>query len=592
MHRFKTLAAVCGLLGLLVSTTVVHDATAASRRPVVGKKGMAVAVEPLATRAAADILMKGGNAVDAAVGLGLALAVTHPSAGNIGGGGFMVIRLADGTAVAIDYREKAPGKAHARMYLDEDGNRAVNPAISLPRPDGSTFHPNTNRIHHLAIGVPGTPAGLALALEKYGTMSMAEVAQYAIDLAENGFILTDRIARGLNSRKAIFSQIPASRKAMLRADGEDWQEGDRWIQKDLAETLKRIARYGHDGFYKGKTAELIEKDMKAGGGMIDRADLANYRAVIREPVRNVYRGIYETFTMPLPSSGGITMAMMLNILEGYDLGRMGHNSSSTLHVMAEAMRLAYADRARYLGDADFVEIPGHLTTKDYAAAQRSKIDPFFATPSEEVGPELTLATEPDETTHYSVVDQWGNAVSNTYTLEGGYGSHIVIAGTGMLTNNEMGDFNPVPGITRPTGQIGTPPNLIEPNKRMLSSMSPTIVTRNGELYLVVGSPGGRTIINTTMQLILNVVDHGMNMQEAVDAPRIHHQWFPDQVRIESGVGRDVLDALKAMGHEISSRGWGGGSYRQGDGHSIMVDPDTGYRLGAPDPRREGAAFGH
>ncbi len=589
LHRFKTLIV---LFGLILLSFPVTDACAASRKPVVGKKGMAVAVEPMATKIAADILKNGGNAVDAAVALGLALAVTHPSAGNIGGGGFMVIRMADGTAVAVDYREKAPGKAHARMYLDEEGNRAVNPAISFTRSDGSTFHPATNRIHHLAIGVPGTVAGFALALEKYGSMSMAEVIQPAIDLAEQGFILTDRIARGLNGRRTIFSQIPASKEAMLRADGEDWKEGDRWIQKDLAETLKRIARDGHDGFYKGMTAELIEKDMKAGGGMIDRTDLANYQAIIREPVRTTYRDEYEIISMPPPSSGGITMSLMVNILEGYDLGRMGHNSSNTLHVMTEAMRRAYADRARHLGDADFVEIPEHLTTKEYAAKLRSTIDPFFATPSEDVGPELTLPEESFQTTHYSVVDQFGNAASNTYTLEGGYGSHIVIAGTGMITNNEMGDFNPQPGITRSTGQIGTEPNLIEPNKRMLSSMSPTIVTRNGDLHLVVGSPGGRTIINTTMQLILNVIDHGMNIQEAVDAPRIHHQWFPDRLRLESGVGRETADTLQAKGHELSSRGFGGGSYRQGDGHSIMVDPDTGYRLGAPDPRIEGAAFGH
>lgn len=589
IHRLKILIAASGMV---LSLITVYNVDAASRKPVIGKKGMAVAVEPLATKIAARILKKGGNAVDAAVGLGFALAVTHPSAGNIGGGGFMIIRLADGTAIAVDYREKAPGKAHNRMYLDETGNRAVNPSISLTRSDGSIYHPFTNRIHHLAIGVPGTVAGLTLALEKFGTMTVTEVIQPAIDLAENGFILSDRIAQSLNSRKIIFSQIPASKNAMMRRDGIDWTEGDRWIQKDLAETLKRIAKNGHDGFYKGKTAELIEKDMKSGSGMIDRADLANYRAVIRKPIHNTYRGIYETISMPPPSSGGITMAMMFNILEGYDIGRMGHNSSSTIHVMAEAMRLAYADRAKYLGDADFVEITSDLTTKDYAATQRSKVDPFFATPSENLGPKLTLAREPDETTHYSVVDQWGNAVSNTYTLEGGYGSHIVITGTGMLTNNEMGDFNPDPGVTKSNGQIGTPPNLIEPNKRMLSSMSPTIVTRNGELYLVVGSPGGRTIINTTMQLILNVIDHGMNMQEAVDAPRVHHQWFPDRLRIEGGVGREVIDALKVMGHDISSRGFGGGNYRQGDGHSIMVDPETDYRMGAPDPRIEGAAFGH
>ena len=583
MNKLRLVTIVCILTLLSIP---IHNVTAASGKPVIGKKGMAVAVEPLATKIAADILKKGGNAIDAAVGLGLALAVTHPSAGNIGGGGFMVIRLADGTAVAVDYREKAPGKAHERMFLDEKGSRAVNKNIILSRTDGSAYHPYTNRIHHLAIGVPGTVAGFSLALDKYGTMSMAEVIQPAIVLAEKGFILSDRLARSLNSQNTIFSQIPASKKALMRKDQKAWKEGHRWVQKDLAATFRRIARDGHDGFYKGTTAELIEKDMKNGGGMIDRTDLANYRAVVREPIRNKYRENYEIISMPPPSSGGITMSMMLNILEGYDLTRMGHNSSNTIHLMAEVMRLAYADRASFLGDSDFEEIPKHLTKKDYGFIQRSKVNHFFATPSEEVGPELKLATEPDETTHYSVVDQWGNAVSNTYTLEGGYGSHIVIAGTGMLTNNEMGDFNPDRGITKSNGQIGTKPNLIEPNKRMLSSMSPPIVTRNGELYLVVGSPGGRTIINTTMQLILNVIDHGMNMQEAVDAPRIHHQWFPDRLRLESGIANDVINTLKVMGHDISA------GRSQGDGHSIMIDPDTNHRQGAPDPSIEGAAFGH
>ena len=587
--RIKILLTWCFVFTLVSSTSYVE---AASRKPVVGKKGMAVAVEPIATMVAADILKKGGNAIDAAVALGLALAVTHPSAGNIGGGGFMVIRLADGSAAAVDYREKAPGKANAKMYLDANGDRAVNPNVTLTRRDGSTYHPFTNRVHHLAIGVPGTVAGFALALEKYGTMSMAEVIQPAIDLAEKGFILTERVARGLNGRKVIFSQIPASGTAMLRSDGNDWKEGDRWIQKDLAETFKRIAKNGHDGFYKGKTAELIEKDMMAGGGMIDRTDLTNYQAIIREPIRGTYRGEYEIIAMPPPSSAGITMTMMLNILEGYDLKRMGHNSSNTLHVMSESMRRAYADRAKYLGDADFVKIPEHLTTKEHAAKHRATIDPFFATPSENLGPELAQSSESKETTHYSVADEWGNAVSNTYTLEGGYGSHIVITGTGMLTNNEMGDFNPEPGVTKSNGQIGTPANLIEPNKRMLSSMSPSIVTKEGKLFLVVGSPGGRTIINTTMQLILNVIDHGMNIQEAVDAARIHHQWFPDRLNIEGGVSQEIIESLKAKGHEIRASGFFGGSYRQGDGHSIMVDPDTGYRLGAPDPRIEGAAFGH
>ena len=577
------------LLALFIVLSVPVHAPAASKRPVVGKKGMVVAVEPLATKIGAEILKKGGNAIDAAVAVGFALAVTHPSAGNVGGGGFMIIRMANGDAVAIDYREKAPIKATATMYLDENGEYARNPNITnVSRRTGEESHPYNYRNHHLAIGVPGTVAGMTLALEKYGTMSIEEVIQPAIDLAEKGHILTDRYARGLNGRAPIFSQIPASKKAMLRADGQPWEEGDRRVQKDLAETFKRIAKNGHDGFYNGKTAELIEKDMMANGGMMTREDLTGYRAIIREPIRGTYRGEYGIISMPPPSSGGITLTMMLNILEEYDLKKLGHNSSRTIHLMAEAMRRAYADRAQYLGDIDFVEIPiGRLTSKEHAARHRMTIDPYHATRSEELGPELNLSPESNETTHYSVADQYGNAVSNTYTLEGGYGSHIVITGAGFLTNNEMSDFNKKPGVTLSNGQIGTKANLIAPEKRMLSSMTPTIVTKGGEVYLVVGSPGGRTIINTTLQLILNVVDHGMTIQQAVDAPRLHHQWFPDRLNIEGhGTPVDVIDALTIMGHKVSARGG------QGDGHSIMVDPETGYRLGGPDSRSNGAAYGH
>ena len=569
-------------------------ASAASRKPVVGKKGMVVAVEPQATRIGADILKKGGNAIDAAVAVGFALAVTHPSAGNIGGGGFMIVRMHDGTAVAIDYREKAPIKATAEMYLDENGERARNPRIQVKNSlTGEMEHPYTNRIHHLAVGVPGTVAGMILALEKYGTMPLKEVIQPAIGLAERGFILSDRIADGLNTEAPVFSQIPASKKALLRADGQPWKGGDRWIQKDLAETLKRIAKDGHDGFYKGKTAEFIEKDMLANSGMITREDLAKYQAVLRDPIRGVYRDEYEIISMPPPSSGGITLTMMLNIIEGYDLKALGPNSSRTLHLMTETMRRAFADRAQFLGDADFVEISiEQLTSKEHAAKHRMTINPYRATPSSALGPAITPAKESLQTTHYSVVDQYGNAVSNTYTLEGGYGAKIVITGGGFLMNNEMGDFNPQPGVTKANGQIGTKPNLIEPEKRMLSSMTPTIVTRNGKLFLVAGSPGGRTIINTTMQILLNVIDHGMTIQEAVDAPRVHHSWFPDTLSVEYDVPADVIDGLTVQGHPLKTTGYLNKPYRQGDGHSIMVDPETGYRLGAPDPRIEGAAFGH
>lgn len=585
------------LLSILMASAValsgVGKVGAISRDPVVGKKGMAVAQEAQAARVGQEILKKGGNSVDAAVAVAFALAVTHPSAGNIGGGGFMVIRTADGQAVTIDYREKAPGKATAEMFLDGNGEGARNQDVTAKDSKGVSYHPFTNRIHHLAVGVPGTVAGMTLALQKYGSLPLAVVIQPAIDLAEKGILLSDAQSEGLNRASAIFSQIPSSKKVMMQADGKPWLPGDRWIQKDLAETFKRIAKEGRDGFYKGKTAELIENAMIANGGLITRDDLANYQAVVREPLRSQYRG-YEVLSMPPPSSGGIVLAEILNTLEGYDLNKLGAGSSKTLHLMTEAMRRAFAERAQYIGDPDFVDVPvAELTSKEHATRLRTTIDPYFASPSQNFGPKLSEPYESTETTHFSVVDQWGGAVSNTYTLEGGYGSYIVIEGAGFLTNNEMGDFNSKPGTTLATGQIGTPANLIEPNKRMLSSMTPAIVTKAGRLFLVVGSPGGRTIINTTLQLILNVIDHGMTMQEAVDAPRIHHQWFPDVLNMESGVPNDVIDALRAKGHKINLNGFGAGPYRQGSGNSIMVDPKTGDRLGAPDPRSaDSAAYGY
>lgn len=585
------------LLTLLLTGTVVLSgvgtASAISRDPVVGKKGMVVAQESQAARVGQEILKKGGNAVDAAVAVAFALAVTHPSAGNIGGGGFMVIRTAEGKAVTIDYREKAPGKATADMFLDDKGAGARNPDVTTKDSKGVSSHPFTNRIHLLAVGVPGTVAGLTQALEKYGSLPLATVIQPAIDLAEKGFILSDNVADGLNRASAIFVQIPSSKKVMMQADGKPWQAGDRWMQKDLAETFKRIAKDGRDGFYKGKTAELIEKAMRTNGGLITREDLANYQVVIREPIRSTYRG-YEVLSMPPPSSGGMVLAEILNILEGYDLKKLGAGSSKTLHLMAEAMRRSFAERAQFIGDPDFVSVPvAELTSKEHAVRQRATIDPYSASRSQDFGPKLTEPYESTETTHFSVVDQWGAAVSNTYTLEGGYGSYIVIDGAGFLTNNEMGDFNSKPGTTLATGQIGTPPNSIVPNKRMLSSMTPAIVTKDGKPYLVVGSPGGRTIINTTLQLILNVIDHGMTMQEAVDAPRIHHQWFPDVLNIESGIPNDVIDALRAKGHKINQIGFTGGPYRQGSGNAILINASTGDRLGAPDPRSaDSAAYGH
>lgn len=549
-------------------------APAASRQPVRAERGMVVAVEPLAAEIGADILRQGGNAVDAAVAVGFALAVTHPSAGNLGGGGFMLIRLADGRAVAIDYRETAPARATPTMYLDP----------RLP-PDAST-------VGHLAAGVPGTVDGLITALEKYGTMSLPRVIRPAIDLAGRGIVVDRRIAEGLRAVSRDLARFPSSARVFLKPHGELYAEGDLLVQEDLAATLKRIARHGREGFYGGETADLIARDMAANGGIITREDLAGYQAIIRKPVRGSYRG-FEILSMPPPSSGGVALIEMLNILEGYDLGAPGFGSGRGLRLMVEAMRRAYADRAQFLGDADFSAVPvDRLISKGHARELRSTIDTLRATPSRTPEP-APGGVEGTHTTHYSVVDGQGNAVANTYTINDWYGSRAVVAGAGFLLNDEMDDFNTKPGVTNARGRIGTAPNLIAPGKRMLSSMTPTIVVRDGRPYLITGSPGGRTIINTVLQVILNVIDHRMDIQAAVDAPRIDHEWFPDLVRMEPGFAPAEIQALRMGGYTVSAGITAtGDTYVQGDAHSILVDPDTGVLLGAPDRRRLGAAAGY
>ena len=543
----------------------------AQKWPVYAKHGMVVSTNRIASEVGTEILKRGGNAVDAAVATGFALAVVHPSAGNIGGGGFMVIRLANGTCTTFDYREKAPKAAHEKMYLDENGQ--------LVR--------NLNHDGYLAVGVPGTVAGFAAALEKYGTMTLAEVLQPAIELAENGFTLSYNLVRDFQYLAPQFADYPGSVKKFSKPDGSFYEMDEIWQQPDLAATLRRIAEKGRDGFYKGKTAEIFETEMKANGGLITRADLAAYQAVERKPVENSYRG-YTLYSMAPPSSGGITLSIMLNILEGYNLEKMGHNSADYIHVVTEAMRRAYADRAEHLGDPDFnPDLPlEKLLDKSYAEALRRTISMEKTSVSDPAS--FDWGEESEETTHFSVVDKDGNAVSNTYTLEYSYGSRIVLNGAGFLLNNEMGDFNPWPGHTDSTGLIGTQPNLVQPDKRMLSSMTPSILAKDGKTIMLIGTPGGRTIINTVLQCILNVVDFDMNIFEAVNAPRFHHQWLPDVTRIEKwGTTNDSVEKLEARGHHIRWR------RAQGQAMGIYIDPESNLRTGGCDPRSaDGAAVGY
>jgi gamma-glutamyltranspeptidase/glutathione hydrolase len=455
------------------------------------------------------------------------------------------------------------------MFLDENGEYSRE------------IHHNSHR----AVGVPGTVAGFALAHRSYGKLPWEQLVRPAVDLAEEGFVLTQALARSLAALVQRSQRYPATIEAFSR-NGEPYAAGETLRQPDLAGTLRRIMRHGRDGFYRGETARLIAAEMRRGGGVITEEDLARYEAQERTPVRGTYRG-YDIISMPPPSSGGVALVEMLNVLEGYELEAMGHNSAAYIHHLTEAMRLAYRDRALLLADMDFVDVPiERLTSKSYAAELRQQIDESVAGMS--APSDLGLPYESEETTHYSVVDGDGMAVSVTYTLEQGYGSKIVVPGAGFLLNNEMGDFNPKRGLTTPEGLIGTSPNLARPEQRMLSSMTPTIIARDGELVAVVGSPGGRTIINSVLQVILNVVEFNMNIQRAVDARRLHHQWLPDLVRIEEGgVTAEILRRLREMGHDVTVRG------RQGQTHSIMIDPITNERLGAPDSRvRDAGAAGH
>ncbi len=550
----------------VITTSAVTQNQATQEMGVESKTGLVVSTSSLASEAGASVLHQGGNAVDAAVATAFALAVTHPSAGNIGGGGFMVIRRANGEAATIDYRETAPAKSTPKMYLNEKGeiDRSLTAA------------------GYLAPGVPGTVRGLELAHKKFGKLPWKDVVMPSVKLAEEGFIISDGFARGLNTQlSGAMGKYPASVAAYAKPGGK-WAAGDRIVLKDLGKTLRAIATSGADVFYKGWIADLIADDMKANGGLMTKADLAAYQAKLRAPVTGRFHS-YEIIAMPPPSSGGVGLIEMLNMLENFDLSKHDRFAPETLHLMIEAMRRAYLDRARYLGDPDFVQMPLlKLMSKEYAKMLAASINPNKASSSIELGKDIVTVAEQhesEETTHFSVIDKDGMAVSNTYTLEGGYGSRVVVKGAGFLLNNEMGDFNKKPGDTNARGDIGTPANLIAPGKRMLSSMTPAIVTRNGKVVLVTGSPGGRTIINTTLCIILNVTEFGMNGRQAVDAARMHHQWLPDSTTFEANALSDeTLARLKAMGHEIKQQG------RQGDGNSIYVDPKTKLAYGINDTR--------
>jgi len=565
---FLRLVIVCALILLSLTACAREKAslpTEATPSPAFSKNGMVATQEALATKVGVQILKQGGNAVDAAVAIGFTMAVTLPQAGNLGGGGFMIAHIAKtGETVAIDYREMAPALATQDMHLDENGN---------PVSERSQFT-------HLAVGVPGTVAGLSYALKKYGTLTLRQVMAPAIHLAEKGFHVTVPLADSLKKHKKALQRWPETTKIFLKPDGSFYEPGDLLVQKDLAGSLKQIAKEGPRAFYQGAIAEKLAAEMKSHDGLITLADLQNYRVVRREPVRGTYRG-YEIVSMPPPSSGGIHLIQMLNILEGYPLRSLGAGNAETLHLLAETMKLAYADRSQHLGDPKFWKVPVRgLTSKAYAENLKKLIQSDKAQPSKEILPGDPSPYESPETTHFSVMDGAGNAVTNTYTLNFGYGTGIVAKGTGILLNNQMDDFSSKPGTPNAYGLVGGEANAIQPMKRPLSSMTPTLVFKAGKPILATGSPGGSRIITTTLQLLLNVLDHKMNIDSATRAPRIHHQWQPDWLEMEPGFKPETLLALAEKGHLVVE------TKPFGSTQSILRTKKGFY--GASDQRRPGA----
>ncbi|EKN3459945.1 gamma-glutamyltransferase [Yersinia enterocolitica] len=576
------------VLALLVSGTL-H---AASTPAVEAKNGMVVTSQHLASQVGTDILKMGGNAVDAAVAVGYAQAVVNPCCGNIGGGGFMTIHLADGTDTFINFRETAPAAASADMYLDKEGKVTK---------DASLYG-------YLAAGVPGTVLGMDSAQKKYGKLTRQQVMAPAIKLAREGFVLTRADTDILDTTVKRFRQDPESARIFLRKNGEALQPGDRLIQTDLADTLTAISEKGPDAFYQGKIPQAVEAAAKKGGGILTAADFANYKITETAPITCSYRG-YKFVSSPPPSSGGVTLCETLNVLEGYDLKSMGFNSAAYIHTLTEAMRHAYMDRNTFLGDPEFVKNPiDRLLSKSYAADIRKQIVANKATPSVEVQPGMQPHEKP-ETTHYSIVDHDGNAVSTTYTVNGRFGAVVIAPGTGFFLNDEMDDFTVKVGEQNLYGLVQGATNSIAPGKRPLSSMSPTLVTKDGKTFMVLGSPGGSRIITITLQTALNVIDHGMAPQEAVDAPRIHHQWLPDEVYYEQrGVSADSLNLLKTMGYKmVEQNPWGAAELilvglagvegvnpaNSGNDSAVSGKVREGYLYGANDVRRPaGAAIGY
>ncbi|MGA3243069.1 MAG: gamma-glutamyltransferase [Bacteroidota bacterium] len=555
----------------LIILLLVSSVCFASKRPVRARHGMVVSADVLASKVGVQILQNGGNAVDAAVAVGFALAVTFPGAGNIGGGGFMVIRMADGRTTTIDYREKAPGAARQNMFLDEKGN----------------FVPEKSQDGYLASGVPGSVAGLTYALEHYGSVDRRKAMQPAIDLAAKGFRLSHEFTDELKSELRTLNKYPSTRKVFTN-DGKPLEEGIVFVQKDLARTLQRIQKLGKNGFYTGRTADLIVAETKRGGGLISLDDLRSYQAIERPAVRGTYRG-YEIVSMGPPSSGGMVLLEMLNLLEPYPLASYGFGSSKAIAMITEAMKIAYADRAEFMGDADFYPVPvDRLISKEYAAERRALLDTTKATPSRQISHGAIEVKEGMHTTHYSVVDKWGNAVSVTTTINSWYGNKVVVDGAGFFLNNEMDDFAAKAGTPNQFGLVGGVANSVQPNKRMLSAMTPTIVLKDNQPYLVLGSPGGSTIITSVFQVVVNVLDHHMNVGEANDAPRFHHQWLPDTLEYERfGFPRDVVENLQQRGYVVRQRGG-----TLGRVEAILIDRKNGFLYGSTDPRGYGAAVGY
>lgn len=570
MNKFYKLKTIVLVWALVFAPLV------SAREPVRARHGMVASTNELASRIGVDVMRRGGNAVDAAIAVAFALAVTHPAAGNLGGGGFMMIRLKDGTTTAIDYREMAPAAAHRDVYLDKNGNVIEGEGGPL--------------IGYRAAGVPGTVRGMEMALKKYGSgkLTWSQLVEPARRLAANGFNVTYSLARSLKSNDEYLSKYAETKRIYLKG-GQFYQEGELFRQPELAATFARLQRHGPNEFYEGETARLIVADMKRNNGLMTLDDLRGYIPKERTPVRGNYRG-HEIISMPPPSSGGAVLIQMLNILEGFDLSKLEASSSERYHLMTEAMRRAFADRAEYMGDSDFVKVPvAGLIDKSYAATLRATINPERASNSNEVRAGRPAGYESDDTTHFTVVDADGNAVANTYTLNNSYGSAAVAKGTGILLNDEMDDFAAKPGTPNMYGLIQGERNAVAPRKRPLSAMTPTIVLRkDGSLWFTVGSPGGPTIINTVFCIITNVIDYEMNIQQAIDFPRIHHQWLPDELVGEPfGLSGDTQRALTSRGHKLAKQ------RTLGDAEGIMIEEKTGIRLGATDPRRsDGLAVGY